>query len=407
MTTPTVIRPPLPSAQIRGGKAPPVAAAQSMAGLVAEKLRGTAAFQQLPPATQTALLRDLRAIQTALSPAPLAAPTLATAQETPADLARLRAGGVRAQDGPASSSSGGQGGEDGSNGSPGPKRAATDTLAEKTGALVDEVDFPAFVAGLVHGTFDAIVDSAIRQMESFAELVSAIARDSQSFTRDNVTANQARDWLVQHFPQDLRLNLRDPETLQPRLRVRQAEDDSETLSPGWLADFGFEGQELTDEFVEEQLVPAARQRVGDSRLQMLATMVLLGMNRIVVRDGSISAQVNIRTAARDMAKVDYAVSQDPTGGSTWGSRGSNAYVTHDTKISSVNANVQTRTDLSAKLYGEVKINFASETLPLDRFVDQARLTLLQNHSRPVASLVAGATPPPPAAPAATVAPTVP
>ncbi len=275
-----------------------------------------------------------------------------------------------------------------------PRAAATDTLARRAGALSDEIDFPAFVAGLVHGTFDAIVDSAIRQMESFAELVSAIARDSQSFTRDNVTVNQARDWLLHHFPQDLTLELKDPETGQPRLRPRQAAEDADPTSPGWLKDFGLEGQQLTDELIEEQLVPTARQRVGDSRLQMLATMVLLGLNRIVVRDGSISARVRFRAVAHDLAKVDYAVSQDPAGGPSWGSRGSNAYVTHDTKISTVGVNVQAESDLKAELFGEVKINFVSETLPLDRFVDQARLTLLQSHSRPVASLIAGAPPVP-------------
>jgi hypothetical protein len=283
-----------------------------------------------------------------------------------------------------------------------PKAAATDTLARRTGALSDEIDFPAFVAGLVHGTFDAIVDSAIRQMESFAELVSAIARDSQSFTRDNVTVNQARDWLLHHFPQDLTLELKDSETGQPRLRPRQATEDAEPISPGWLKDFGLEGQQLTDELIEEQLVPAARQRVGDSRLQMLATMVLLGLNRIVVRDGSISARVRFRAVARDLAKVDYAVSQDPAGGPSWGARGSNTYISHETKISTVGVNVQAETELKAELFGEVKINFASETLPLDRFVDQARLTLLQSHSRPIASLIAGAPPVPGAAPAAPV-----
>src|SRR4051794_37647567 len=52
-----------------------------------------------------------------------------------------------------------------------PKEKATDVLGRRAGALSDEIDFPAFVASLVHGTFDAIVDSSIKQMESFGELV--------------------------------------------------------------------------------------------------------------------------------------------------------------------------------------------------------------------------------------------
>src|SRR6185369_8010640 len=54
-----------------------------------------------------------------------------------------------------------------------PRLAATETIGRRAGALSDELDFPEFVASLVHGTFDAIVDSSIRQMESFADLVSA------------------------------------------------------------------------------------------------------------------------------------------------------------------------------------------------------------------------------------------
>lgn len=51
------------------------------------------------------------------------------------------------------------------------REAATESIGRRAGALSDELDFPEFVASLVHGTFDAIVDSSIRQMESFADLV--------------------------------------------------------------------------------------------------------------------------------------------------------------------------------------------------------------------------------------------
>src|SRR2546422_5316306 len=69
----------------------------------------------------------------------------------------------------------------------GPRKQATETIAQRAGALTDEIDFPAFVASLVHGTFDAIVDASIRQMESYASLVSAVAKSVEEFTADNVT----------------------------------------------------------------------------------------------------------------------------------------------------------------------------------------------------------------------------
>ncbi len=78
-----------------------------------------------------------------------------------------------------------------------PKEKATDALGRRAGALSDEIDFPAFVASLLHGTFDAIVDSSIRQMESFADLVAAVAKPLDQFTQENVTLGQARAWMVE------------------------------------------------------------------------------------------------------------------------------------------------------------------------------------------------------------------
>ena len=68
-----------------------------------------------------------------------------------------------------------------------------------------------------------------------------------------------------------------------------------------------------------------------------------------------------------------------------------------TKVSTVGVNVQSDSELKAELFGEVKINFASETLPLDRFLDDAQRTLLERHSRKLPT-------PPRAAPAANVVP---
>ena len=210
--------------------------------------------------------------------------------------------------------------------SPGPasaassRKQATETIAQRAGALSDEIAFPEFVAGLVHGTFDAIVDSAIRQMESYASLVSAVAKPLEDFTRDNVSENQAKDWLVQQYPKDLYLSLEGTPSVLPRPSDDKDNSD-EPRSPQWLASFGVEGQELTPELIQGTLIPEAQKRLGRSRQQMLATMVLLGLNRVVVRDGSISARLRFRADAADHAKVDYAVSDDPSGDTNWGARG--------------------------------------------------------------------------------------
>lgn len=276
---------------------------------------------------------------------------------------------------------------------PAPKEKATDALGRRAGALSDEIDFPAFVASLVHGTFDAIVDSSIKQMESFADLVSAVAKPLDQFTQENVTLGQARAWLVEQYPRDVTLVEDEGDY---KLMPLVAPGDEEATSPAWLADFGQEGNELSAELLEETLLPQARERVARQRLSTLSTMVLLGMQRVVVKDGSVGARLRFRAAAADRAAVQFATSNDPnTGGSTWAARGQTAAIT---KVSTVGINAQSDSELKAELFGDVKINFASETLPLDRFIDEARRTLLERHSRQGGAPRAAA----PASPAAPV-----
>ena len=266
-----------------------------------------------------------------------------------------------------------------------PKEKATDALGRRAGALSDEIDFPAFVASLVHGTFDAIVDSSIKQMEAYADLVAAVSKPLDQFAQENVTSGQARGWLVEQYPRDVTLLEQGGEFLLAPLIPPGSE---EAPMPLWLADFAEEGNELTAELLEDAILPKARQRIAQQRLATLSTMVLMGMQRVVIKDGSIGARLRFRAAAADRAAVQYATSNDPTsGGSTWGGRASEGAIT---KVSTVGVNAQSDSELKAELFGDVKINFASDFLPLDRFVDEAQRNLLERNSRAAAPRAAPA-----------------
>jgi hypothetical protein len=284
-------------------------------------------------------------------------------------------------------------------GAPAQKAApATETLARRTGALINEVNFPGFVSQLVHGTFDAIVDAAIRQMESYADLLAAVAKTTEQFTAENVSPDQARDWLAQRYPAEVALRL--PRGTDEVAAGAQLAPRIEGASPAWLAEFGLEGQALSSELMEEQLLPQVRNKIGAERHRLLATMVMLGLNRVAVRDGSISAKVMFRAEAKDAAAVQYA--QNPDSGTAaqagqWGARGSNTYSGVSTFVQSVNVNTQNDTSLRADMFGEVKLNFVSETLSLDKLADPQALGLIQRQA------VLGARPAAPAAP--TAAPT--
>ena len=288
---------------------------------------------------------------------------------------------------------------------------ATETLGRRAGALSDELDFPQFVASLIHGTWDAMVDSAIRQMDSFATLVAAISKPLEQFRDENVTTNQAYDWLIAQHPAHLTLqrssdgnNALVAKSAPPAANGTSdggdgtdgdsEQQNGEEASPDWLADYGLSGEQLSPDTIDNKLVPAARDRIARDRMHTLATLVMMGLNRIVVRDGSITARLRFRAAAADKATVDYAVSDDPSNATptgSWATRGSVAYAAPVTKVSTVGVNAQTDTTLNAELFGEVKINFASETVPLDRFVDDARRVLLDRAMRPSSMAPAGRT----------------
>jgi hypothetical protein len=61
--------------------------------------------------------------------------------------------------------------------------------------LISDVDFPDFVAGLIQGTFGAIVDASIQQMEEYAKLVHDVAQSLDA----NLTDNDLQDCLLKRI----------------------------------------------------------------------------------------------------------------------------------------------------------------------------------------------------------------
>lgn len=70
----------------------------------------------------------------------------------------------------------------------------------RASASRQDVDFPRFVADLIDGVFASIVDGSIEQMEAYAALVSDAAKSVAAFARDNDAAERARDHLVDRYP---------------------------------------------------------------------------------------------------------------------------------------------------------------------------------------------------------------
>ena len=135
-----------------------------------------------------------------------------------------------------------------------PAHQTSSSARQTSGAarnLPQEVDFPAFVSSLIKGVFEAIVNASIEQMKAYGKLVAAVTKSLDKFRDENISENEARDYLLKRFPD---------------------------LYTGTTA----------------KKKPAAIRRLATQRQQLLATMVMMGINRIVVTSGKIGAKIGHR-----------------------------------------------------------------------------------------------------------------
>jgi hypothetical protein len=245
-------------------------------------------------------------------------------------------------------------------------RAAAGTFRQ----LNESVDFPRFVSDLVQGVFTAIVDSSIKQMEAYGKLVQDVVKSAEEFRSDHVKEAQGMAFLCQKFPNVFQQTGSGDET---RLEVK---DDVDDELPNVQKALGLERpiEDLRDEEALKAVIIAAQTELARSRQRLLATMILMGINRIIVTEGKINARVHISVHANDKRTTtdsDTRRSGGAEGGGAFslGSFGLGQQQS-SMSISTVKSNTG-RQDLKteADLAGEVTINFRSETFPLEQMVN--------------------------------------
>lgn len=263
--------------------------------------------------------------------------------------------------------------------------------------LVHNVDFPAFVGGLINNVFKSIVETTIEQMRAYAELISAVAKTAEEYMAENIGMGQGRDYMVDRFPDLLAIDV-DEDSGKSKLRVI-GEDAESALAEihSTLAMAGPAPTDLSEDEVEAGFVNAARIVMAKSRQQLLASMVMLGINRIVVTDGSITAKVKFDMRATDQAKRDYRASAydrqssrnrkvSAFGGSFLGFGGGQVSTSEQAHVATVSTAVnetsESQLELAAKMQGEVRVNFKSDYLPLEKMASPEMIGAIQGNSIP-------------------------
>jgi hypothetical protein len=259
--------------------------------------------------------------------------------------------------------------------------------AEGYKQLVDAVDFPQFVSGLIEGVFTSIVNSSIRQMNAYSKLLEAVVKNVEQYAADHVSMNQARDYLQDRFPDALTVKT---DGGAARLALRDGADDD--VLKGVRGTLGIEDEiDLDDEEGEAKLAQRAQLEMARVRQQQLATMVLLGINRIVVTDGLINAKVVIDVRASDTAQRANRASmyddkqtarQSGSGGGWFSSDYDNSQESHRTVVSSaMDDTSESKAQMKANLTGEVRVNFKSETFPLEKMASMTQIASVNERAQ--------------------------
>jgi hypothetical protein len=304
---------------------------------------------------------------------------------------------------------------------------------EQAVSLVQGINFPGFVSGLIEGVFHSIVKSSIEQMEAYGKLVADVSKSLNQFRDENTTSNQGRDHLIEQFPDIFQLQLPgegfggggfgdENASQEPKVVLREDINQPQALARiNASLPLDKPATKLDDELVEALLVPAARTQLATGRQQLLATMVMMGINRIVVTDGKIQAKVMFDFQAKDSRKYaqsasrfDYekdaygnlAKTTASEGEYDYGSNGKTYSKAADGAISSESAGYyskgtykyaekpvikamstsQLQDDSSlqskASLLGNVEVNFKSDYLPLEKMASPENIAAIQMNAQP-------------------------
>lgn len=250
---------------------------------------------------------------------------------------------------------------------------------------LDSIDFPSFVASLVQGTFQAIVDSSIQQMEAYSQLLASVAKTVDQFMDEHITDDMARDHLADNHGD---IFGREVTSSGPKLTIQppplpQPGQASAPPLPGFLQDLGFtDAGDLDEQAVNEAVIPQVRRTLAETRHQSLATMVMMGINRIVVDEGEINAKLIFTVDASETTAVTFDDSKTTSWGMS-GTMGRNPFGASGIVVTTTNVNTQSDINLRAELTGEVRIKFKSDYFPLERFADSAAIQLINNYARPM------------------------
>ena len=146
--------------------------------------------------------------------------------------------------------------------------------------------------------------------------------------------------------------------------------------------------------------------MASGRQQLLASMVMLGINRIVVTDGLINAKVIFDMRASDTAARQATASMADRQSSSLTNkmhaeygrldvasqwlRGQRIQTEHVATVqSAVDDQSESKAEVKAKLSGEVRVNFKSDYFPMEKMASPQMIAAIQGNAKPPEKAISG------------------
>jgi hypothetical protein len=266
---------------------------------------------------------------------------------------------------------------------------AVASMAGTTRNMINAISFPRFVNELITGVFKAMVETNQQQLQQYVELVRGVSQSLEGFSAlGGGSDDMAKRWLAEQFPASYAIEEPDPddrpdpedgpEPLQ--LITRGSAPSADALRAALNLEPGTEIPATSG----PELLAFVRRSLARNRQQMLATMVQMGMQRIVVDSGRISASMRFHIDASSAA-----AEQRHTGFDTRTTIGASASASFGwwSASASVNSTIgyvsttdtQTKEEVnaSADLTSSVELHFRTDQVPLDRIASQQTVQRLK------------------------------
>lgn len=257
--------------------------------------------------------------------------------------------------------------------------AANRQLASVAQDTLEGVAFPRFVTELVNGVFKGLIDANAQQLQSYVDMVSGVTSASAGSSAAT-GAEQARVWLVQQFPDSYEMGAsqdewgEEDENGATIVRLRDGREAPSREDIAAILELEGEGAEGFDaEEPEEGLLAKVRAFLSRKRQKVIASLLTLGMNRLVIDHGKIEAGMNFSIDAHSAAEENRARRHEfkhssTVGGSVgFGPWSVNASMTNSIGIVSTNQTHRSEEmNQSLNMNAGVVLHFHSDYLPLNQ-----------------------------------------